>query len=136
MTITDTATIVPAIAVAGDPAPTRPRGRDVIAQLRAEGIRRKEAGEFLNYMRHVVAEVRRYDGTPFRPYDEDIESVYGTLDAVMPHGQISTRGSAHDLLERHLLDPSRGELGIMHDRAEDGELVYCAVTVTLNIYQG
>jgi hypothetical protein len=108
----------------------------VIAQIRAEGHSRKAAGELLNYMRHVVAEVRRYDGTPFRPYDEDIETVYDTLDAVMPHGQISTPGSAHDLLERHLLDPARGELGIMHDRAEDGELVYCAVTVTLNIQRG
>ncbi len=136
MTITDTASIAQAISVAGDPAPTRPRGRDVIAQLRAEGIRRKEAGEFLNYMRHVVSSVRRSDGRAFRPYDEDIESVYDTLDAVMPHGQISTPGSAHDLLERHLLDPSRGELGIMHDRAEEGELVFCAVTVTLNIQMG
>lgn len=60
---------------------------------------------------------------------------YRIFDAIMPHGQAATEGSAHDLLQRHVLDPRRDEISLLHDRQHDapGSPEYCTVQVALSV---
>ena len=51
----------------------------------------------------------------------------------MPDDAIAATGSgtAHDLLQQYVLDPAKGELGLVHGKA-GGKVQDCTVTLTMS----
>ena|GEM_PF-2887322 len=87
----------------------------------------RQAKRLINWLDQLIHKTRKYNYESYYLTDLELMSPsYELFDTVIPHDQVSTRGSAHELLEKLLLDPTKGELGFTHQmRDQHGELTYC-----------
>src|SRR5579871_3385228 len=59
---------------------------------------------------------------------------YRTFEAIIPHGASSHPGSAHEAVERALLDPSRDEFSLVHNQTDEpGTRHFCTVQVCIGV---
>lgn len=95
----------------------------------------KKAVRYINWVEDIVGIMRvcEYD-THYLTQDELLR-YHDIMEAVMPDEMAPVPGSAHDLLERYVLDPSREEFGLRHSRSPDvaGTPEYCTVDLQLHI---
>ena len=97
-----------------------------------------------DWLTPIVERSRRTGGTAY-PYDSEMfvggygstenTRSYAILDRVMPHGEASTPGSAHEAIEKVVLDPSRDEYGLIHDQTGDTQR-HCTVTTMIGTVSG
>lgn len=60
---------------------------------------------------------------------------YEIFDQVMPHGESSKPGSAHEAIEAALLDPSKDQYALTHDQLGP-ERKHCALCVGVGVVTG
>lgn len=113
--------------------PTREQVLDAI--VNQTGCTRSLAGRTINWIDSFVRCARANSYATQFPTTQQLRSQeYRVFDAIVGHGQTSTEGSAHDLIERHLLDPARDEFSLFHDmRDEVGSPNYCQVQVCTGV---
>ncbi len=97
-----------------------------------------------DWLTSIVERSRKTGGTAY-PYDSEMfvggygssenTRSYEIFDSVMPHGQASTPGSAHEAMENVVLDPSRDEYGLIHDQTGDTQR-HCTVTTMIGTVSG
>jgi len=117
-------------------APTR---EQVIAKIVSEtGCTEKEASDFVTWMNGIVIDHRKaghgnWAGDTFHLRQHHLNHYHPVMNTIMPDKVIAVTGSgsAHDLLQQHVLDPTRGELGLVHGKAE-GKVQDCTVTLTMS----
>ena len=116
--------------------PTRPtRGEVLDAIISETGCSRSQAGNALTWITDIVEQARADGYMTYYPTERQMGGRnYRIFDAIMQHGQVSAPGSAHDLVERIVLDPSKDETGLLHDqRDEPGSPAYCTVQVAIGV---
>jgi hypothetical protein len=105
--------------------------RDQVAKAIASETRfgYKRALRFVDSMRENI-QSRLADGeTYWLPSTQWLDDNHEMLMAIAPDDQRSAPGSAHSLLERHILDPKKGQLGLVHDMRHEAGRRHCAVSV-------
>ena len=115
------------------PKPTRAEVLDaIVAEAQCD---RGEAGNALAWITDIVDRVRASDYTTYYPKNRQMRGRnYQVFDAIIQHGQASQPGSAHEMVERFVLDPTRDETALFHDnRDEEGSPNYCSVQVALGV---
>jgi hypothetical protein len=107
-----------------------PTKDQMIEAIAAVGhVDKDTAASFLEWMGDMVRTNRRSGHYYIMSIQELHSSKYRVLDAIIPHGGTSAPGSVHEMLERHLLDPAKGQLAIRHEqRIADGEVQHCTMT--------
>lgn len=116
--------------------PTRPTREQVVAAIQAETkCSRVEAFNMIQWVEGFVKRSRQGGYVTQYPTARQMAGRnYQVFDAIMPHGQASTPGSAHQLLERLILDSTRNETSLWHDRRDEpGSPAYCTVQVALGV---
>ena len=120
-------------------APGRPELREVIDAIVDEtGIRRKEARGFVMSVRGGIAATLDNGETRWYMSDAWLRRHHDTLEAIAPDGVRSASGdSAHSLLERFVLNPAQGQLGLVHGKHErtwrqDGNL-HCTFDICVDL---
>jgi len=117
-------------------APTRPSLRSVTSKVMDEsGVSYKEARAFVESMRQGIADTLAHGGTRWFMPEQWLQRHHHILEAIAPDGQRSTPGSAHAAVEHYVLDPSKGQLGLIHGKHErtwrrDGQL-HCTMDVCI-----
>lgn len=135
MTMTDTDEATAIAAVALERIARTPSRREVLSAIVAEAhIRRSSAGEFLAWLR-IVVDVCRSRPAPRKLLSQDeIDRFHATLETIIPDDTVSAPGTAHDKIERYLLDPAAGELSIKHTKHGVGRARFCSVDVEVGIF--
>lgn len=115
------------------PQPSRAQVLDAI--MRETGCSRSAAGNVLKWIKELVVCAREANYDLVYPTERELEGmVYRLFDMIMPHGKVSTPGSAHALIEAFVLDPTQGEIGLIHDMTDtEGSPSYCTVQVSLGV---
>lgn len=94
-----------------------------IGRIVAETKCPEEVAEKLLARLRGYVEIIRATGKAHIPAPAEMrDDVYRVMDWIMPHDGRSGPGTAHAAVEAALLDPSKGELGLLHFDA-----VYCMV---------
>lgn len=97
-----------------------------------------------DWLMPIVERSRRTGGTAYPSDSEMFVGGYGStestrsyaiFDQVMPHGEASAPGSAHEAIEKVVLDPSRDEYGLIHDQTGDRQR-HCTVTTKIGTVSG
>lgn len=131
-----TTAVVPAIAV-DTTISGKPTKAEVLDAIEREtGCTRALAGSVISWVGDIVDHQREvcYKHSFFPTSSAMSGLVYSVFDAIVGHGKASTPGSAHQLLEAYLLDPTKDETGIFHDnRDEQGSPSYCRVQVAIGV---
>jgi hypothetical protein len=107
-----------------------------IQAIRTEtGCSIRHARVTLDWINNFVVRARMADYRHQYPTDDQMcTPQYRTFDAVIPHGQSSQPGSAHEAIEKAVLDPNRDEFSLLHDQRDDiGSPRYCTVQVCLGV---
>ena len=117
--------------------PCSQRARDVAVKaiVRETGCSSKHAVATLAWIESFVKRSRLSSYRTQFPTDGQLGSPqYATFDKVVPHGAFSKSGSAHEAIERALLDPAQDEFSLVHDmRDEYGSPRFCQVQVCLGV---
>ena len=75
-----------------------------------------EATEMLERLYGFIQRSRQQDyAVVIIPEDEMRTNWYAIFDQVIPHGAMAEPGSAHDAIEKALLDSLKNEVGLVHD---------------------
>lgn len=91
---------------------------------------RYEAMKTIAWVKKFVCAARRDNYATQYPTDEQLDSgEYGIFDAIMPHGAGAQPGSAHEALEKLVLDPTRDEYSLRHNMDGQG---YCEVDILIS----
>ena len=112
--------------------------RDVLVDaIKAEtGASTKKARLFFAWIDNVVDIIRARGFQSHYLTDDELAHYHDLMEAVMPDNQAPSPGSAHDLLERYVLEPGRDEFGLRHSKSENfnqSSPAYCTVEVHLNV---
>lgn len=92
---------------------------------------RREALLTINWVKRFVHAARKNDYATQYPTDRQLDSTeYYIFDAIMPHGAGAQPGSAHEALEKAVLDPRRDEYSLRHEMNGEG---YCEVDILVSI---
>lgn len=88
----------------------------------------------LSFIAKRLAEARDCGGTCWMDHSQALCGQYQTFRQVIPHGMPSSAGSAHEAIERALLDSAHGEFGIRHDGdgEDEGGFVFCSVEICIS----
>ena len=101
------------------------------------GCTEDEAAATLDWVQGIVNRIREY-GSGYRTYhpnDRDMATrQYDIFDTVIPHGKTSAEGSAHQAIEQAGLDPSLGELSLLHDDTGTVRRRNCTVTISTQVF--
>ncbi|MFZ1811982.1 MAG: hypothetical protein WAU02_00445 [Candidatus Saccharimonadales bacterium] len=114
----------------------KPSKSVVLDLIMAEaGCTRSNAGNVLKWIDGLVKRARAARYGLVYPTAEELRSRnYAIFDQIMPHGEASKPGSAHEAVERFLLNPSRDEIGLIHDMTDTPDNPsYCTVRVSLGV---
>lgn len=100
------------------------------------GCTEADAKAAITWLNRYVEAARVDDYAWQFPCTDDMQGIeYKILDVVMQHGAVATAGSAHEALQNALLDPSKGELTLLHDdRDEEGTPTYCSFQVAIGVF--
>lgn len=114
---------------------TSPTRQELIEQICLEThCTTSKAKRFVNWMEGIVARTRKSDHASHYLTDDELRCHHPILDTIAPDGSVAEPGSAHDMLEQHLLDPEMGEIGLLHDMADEPDSPrYCTVQVRLSV---
>jgi hypothetical protein len=104
------------------PAPKSTRDTAIDAIRRETGASQTRAKAFLAWIEQTVQKLRAR-GT---------DTHHDILVAIAPDGAVAQPGSAHHAVEAHVLDPKRGELGLLHDQMYDHG-THCTVQMRMSI---
>jgi len=129
-----TTTVHQETVVAQPAAPARsPRLLAIEAIMRETDCSKTRAKKTLDFVFWLVRKARRAQYGLVFPTNRQLASPsYGVFHQVIPHGQYSSPGSAHQAIEDVVLDRSREEVSIYHDMTRDGTLSYCGVQVVID----
>lgn len=97
------------------------------------GCSKSKAKQLVNFLTKMVTHGRKYEYCPYHLNIRQLHpltGVHAVLDVIMPDDTVATPGSAHDRLNRELLDPARGELAFVHSKAF-GIVEDCTVTLAV-----
>lgn len=123
------------LSQSSDSLADKPDRMAVIEQICSETeATAKQAAAFIDWTRSLVMRARTngYQAHYLKP--REITRYHGILNDIAPDGAVADPGSAHSMLERHLLDTERGEMGLLHDNADEyGSVQYCTVQVRYSI---
>ena len=116
-----------------------PTRQQVIAKIQAEaGCDEKAAADFVTWIESIVKDHRKanngnWAGDVFHLRQPHLNHYHAVMDSIMPDDAIAATGSgtAHDLLQQYVLDPAKGELGLVHGKA-GGKVQDCTVTLTMS----
>jgi hypothetical protein len=114
---------------------TKPTRQEAVAKLMAEtGCTKHEARNTLTWLASLLDRARRakqlYGQAVMHPYDDEMATrSYDIFDTVVPHNATPAPDSAHDIIGRHLLDASQGEMFLTHYQTEVGKRTFCNVEI-------
>lgn len=114
----------------------KPTRQEVLKAIMTEtSCTKSQAGNALTWIIGMVESIRDKAYATHYPSEREMRGRnYYLFDTIMQHGQASTPGSAHDMVERFVLDPSREETALFHDnRDEVGSPSYCSVQVAVGV---
>ncbi len=117
--------------------PTKPTLDQVITAVQAEtGLDRELVSQAIGWMGRVVSRARMLRNREYFPTKPELEHPrYQVIKTIFPHGTAPVPGTAADLVQELLIDPSRGETGLMHDRRETGDQLYCTMSIVIGFVE-
>ena len=100
------------------------------AECRQAGVKcnRDRAKAVIRMLERARDHVRKHDYV-YHLSQNDLDRRHVVLDTIMADDTAAIAGSAHDLINRGLLDPARGELNFVHTKDGTAPLFYCGVTL-------
>lgn len=115
------------------PRKADPRTLAIDAIVRETNCTRYEAEKTLEWINQFVTASRKHSYQSVYPSKIQMRTrEYAIFDQIMPHGAASAPGSAHKAIETALLDPTRNEYTLLHDRRdEEHSPAFCTVQVCL-----
>ena len=95
----------------------------------------QKAEAFVTWIERLVTEARQQGYGAHYLTPTELRVYHPILETIAPDKSVAVPGSAHAAVEAHVLDPAKGELGLLHDRAPDevGEPTYCTVQMRLAV---
>lgn len=110
-----------------------PRALAIEAMVRETGCTHPEAEKTLTWIEQFVEASRKSAYESVYPTEDQMcTREYEIFDQIMPHGAASTPGSAHQAIEAALLDLTRNEFTLLHDRRDElHSPAFCTVQVCL-----
>lgn len=104
------------------PAPIPTRDEVIAATVEKyghKGITDRQAGDLYDYW-VGVRDTGRENPADYQHLlmGQAKKRVHGVLSLVMPDDAVATPGSLHEMYERAILDPTRGEMALLHTRRE------------------
>lgn len=131
MTRTADTVVEPATTSASpDPISTKPHRNDVIGKIMEEtGCDREQADTFLRWIQSTIGGLRSAGKAIHYLTVGEMRRRHAILNAIAPDDTVAKPGSAHDLVQRFVLNPGRGELALTHSKRTQHHRTYCSVEV-------
>ncbi len=103
-------------STAPDQVSPRPsKGVVIDAICQETGCSRTKAESFINWLENFVAWSRSNNYRAHYLTAAELRTRHEILDIIASDGAVAQLGSAHALVEGYVLDPARGELGMLHE---------------------
>jgi hypothetical protein len=119
--------------VAPETTSPRPTVMDVVKCITSAQPQFNEVDvlNMLGWLKQRLEQTRAQGGDTFHPNDAEMRTKsYDVFDMVIPHGQLPRPGTPHDILSRHVIDPSLGETALLHNQTVVGRRTDCNVSVS------
>lgn len=116
-------------------APPSQRTVAIRLTMAETGCTEKQAADMIKWLDVYVRRARRTNYRSQYPTDGSMRTdEYRLFEQVIPHGATSREGSAHEAIERALLNPSMDEYTITHEGRDDAHSPrYCQIQVAISV---